>query len=273
MSELPEYGAEDAFYILDLHCWVHRFFHTIGGRCAHGVVEFVGKILRDRDPAHFVVCRDLPFPTFRHDMMPAGTGKGTGYKETRTSMPDPILLERLRWTHEMLEDVYGVPVYGVRGFEADDLIGALATQAQEAGMRVVIVAHDKDLMQLVNSKCVMWDGKNNVTGPNEVIAKFGVRPDQLRDYLAIIGDGCDNVAGLHGAGPAAAKSLLGEWQTLEYALQHALSSYDHRFWKANPGYRKMLRAQKDDVLLAQRLVTLALDAPIKLNPKETRRSP
>lgn len=269
-AELPEFGADDALYLFDLYCWVYRFFHTIGGRCAHGVIEFVGKILQERDPRHFIVCRDLPFPTFRSQLSPKNHENGTGYKAHRTA-PDATLLERLRWTHEMLEDVYGIPVYGKRGFEADDLIAALATQAKEAGMRVVIVAHDKDLMQLVDERCIMWDGKR-VIGPDDVEQKFNVRASQLRDYLAICGDGADNIPGIKGAGPQAATEILKEFQTLDYALEVALSSHGHPFFLRKPRYRELLRQQHEAARLSQKLVTLAHDAPIKLDANEVRRA-
>ncbi len=271
MADLPEYGADDALYIFDLHCWLYRFWHTIQGRCAHGFIEMVQKIIADRDPRHLVVCRDMSGLTFRHEMHQSVEGGSLGYKGHREA-PDPTLLERIRWAHELLEDVVGVPVYGRRGFEADDLIAALATQAKTAGLRVVIVAHDKDLMQLVDDRCVLWDGKHRVTGPEEVEAKFGVRVDQLRDYLAICGDASDNVPGIHGAGPVAAKTILQEFGTLDEALQCAQFPYDRPFFKNHPSYRTMLKSHRKEAQLSQRLVTLALDAPVTLNTEEIRRA-
>jgi DNA polymerase-1 len=249
---------------------MHRFFATTGGRSAHCFIEFIGNVLRNQRPAHFAVCKDLPHPTFRSKLYPKKEGTKEGYKAQR-SAPDPTLLERLRWAAEMLEDVYGAPVYSAVGYEADDLIAALTQQAKEAGMRVVLLALDKDLMQLVDERCVMWDGKRNVVGPTEVTAKFGIRPDQLRDYLAIVGDSADNVPGLFGAGPKAAVELLTEFGSLNEALMVAKYPYDRAFFKQHPRYREMLRKHHTDVQLSQQLVTLAFDAPIKFNPGETQR--
>lgn len=268
---LPECGAQDALYILDLHCWMYRFYATTQGRSAHYFIEFVGKLLRNYEPAHFVVCRDLPGGNFRHALYPPREGTTEGYKAQRPP-PDPTLLERIRWAHEMLEDLHGVTVYARHGYEADDLIAALAKQAKSAGMRVVIVAKDKDLMQLVDERCVVWDGKREVFGPREVEAKFGVRADQLRDYLAILGDGADNVPGIKGLGEKAAVEILREFGTLDEALACAKFPYDRPFFKQKPRYRELLRSQHDAALLSQRLVTLAYDAPVKLNLKETART-
>lgn len=267
---LPDMGAPDTLYIFDLHCWMYRFYATTGGRSAHCFLEFVSKVMRDKEPSHVAVCRDLPYPTFRAELYPKREGTKEGYKAHRDP-PDATLLERIRWAHELLEDVHGIPIYCKKGFEADDVIAALTVQAKAAGMFVVIVGIDKDLMQLVDDRCVMWDGKRTTIGPEEVVQKFGVRPDQLRDYLAILGDGADNVPGVKGAGPKAAVEILTEFGTLAEALECAKFPYDRLFFKQKPKYRELLHSQRDMALLSQRLVTLALDAPVTLNKTETQR--
>ena len=186
---------------------------------------------------------------------------------------DVPLLERLRWAREMVEDVYGAPVYGRKGYEADDLIAALTRNAIEDGLRVVILALDKDLTQLVNNSCVMWDGKKSITGPTEVWAKFGVRPDQMRDYLAICGDAADNIPGVKGMGPEAAKEVLAEFHTLEYALDVAtkLPAGGHPYFKRKPRHRELLREQKAQAELSMKLVSLAYDAPLPYDLQEMKR--
>lgn len=253
-AELPDPGVE-ALYIIDLHCFMHRFWATMGGRCAHGFTNFLGNLIRAQEPSHIVVCTDLPHPTFRHELAP------TQYKAHREP-PDATLLERLRWARELTEDAFGIPVIGRIRYEADDLIATLAQRAKSQSMPVVILALDKDLMQLVDDLCVMWDGKKRVVGPADVETKFGIRPDQLRDYLAIVGDTADSVPGVHGAGPAAAVEILREFQTLDYALEVACSAHGHPFFMRRPRWRQMLREQVKSVRLSQKLVTLAFDAPI-----------
>jgi DNA polymerase-1 len=265
----PVFDFGETLYVIDVNCFVHRFFYTMSGRCAYGVIEFVDRILRECEPEHFVAARDLPFPTFRDTLFPKD-GDGGGYKGHREPA-DATILERIRWTEEMLIDVHGVPVFAVREFEADDLIATVVHQAKAAGLNVVVVGLDKDLMQLIDNTCVLWDGKR-VIDAAAVQTKFGVRPDQLRDYLAIVGDGADNVPGVHGLGPAAAVEILEEFHNLNYALDVACSAHGHPFFMRRPRYREMLRAQKSKALLSQKLVTLAHEAPIKLDLQETRRS-
>ena len=257
---LPEPGAEDAFYIVDLHCWMHRFFATTQGYAAHGFLDFIGRILREQRPSFFAVCGDLPTPTFRHEL--AKHAPNGGYKANREAGdgPDPMLLERIRWSKEMLEDVHAIRTITKRGYEADDLVATLARGAERRGFRVVVLALDKDLMQLVGERVSLWDGKRRMIGPAEVLEKFKVRPDQLRDYLAIVGDGVDNVAGIHGMGPVAAVRLLQEFGSLQNALDVAASAYQNPFFLRYPRFRTMLREQRESAALSMRLVQLADDA-------------
>lgn len=267
MSWEPCPGAEDVLYILDLHCWVYRFFATTGGRAAFGVLEFVGKILRHHRPRYFAVATDLPFPTFRNDLAPRDAKRG--YKANREP-PDATLLERLRWSKEMIADVHGIPIFSKKGFEADDVIATLHAQARARNMRVVIVGLDKDLAQLCDDATVLWDGKREFTGPNEVLAKFGVRADQLRDYLAIKGDSADNIPGVKGMGPKAAVELLQAYGSLDMALQEAKVSNGGLFRK-RPRFREMLLSNVAEAELSIRLATLVKDVPLKYSIDDCRR--
>jgi DNA polymerase-1 len=246
-----------------------RYYHTMQGRAAHGFMSFLANVLRDRRPAHVLVCTDLPHPTFRHALAPRREGSKEGYKAQREG-PDATILERLRWSREMIEDVHGIRVMGKRGFEADDLIAAAARFAHEAGMKVVLVALDKDLMQLVSDSCVMWDGKRSIVGPREVVARFGVRPDQVRDYLAIVGDASDNVPGIAGLGPRAAQEILGDFHTLDMAMEAAQFPYGHPLWIRRPSYRKKLKTQTAAAALSRKLVTLAYDCIDDIDFEELR---
>lgn len=258
MTMLPP--AAESLFILDLSCWMYRFYATTQGRAAHCFLDFVGGIIRNHEPGYLAACCDLPWPTFRHLLAPKKEKEG--YKANRPP-PDPTLLERIRWAREMIEDVHGLKVYAEKGFEADDLIAALTKKAKADGLNVVLLALDKDLMQLVDEHCVMWDGKHNIVGVPEVIAKFGCRPDQIRDFLAIVGDSSDNVPGVRGAGPKAALELLAEFGTLDEALAVARHPYDRQFFKQRPRYREMLLSSMSVAELSKKLVTLAEDMPIE----------
>lgn len=272
MSALPPAGADDAFFVVDLHCWMHRFFRTMGGRCAHGFIEMMGKLIRQQRPAYLAVATDLPFPTFRATLYPKRAGTSEGYKAHRDP-PDPTLLERIRWAKEMVVDVFGIPVFSKKGFEADDVIAALHGAVRARDMRFVVIGLDKDLAQLCDEKTVLWDGKNEVTGIPEVIAKFGVRPDQLRDYLAIVGDTADNIPGVKGMGPKAAAELLQAYGSLEEALREALDSElkSKGLFRERPRYREMLIAHQAEAELSIQLATLATDTHLTHTIEECRR--
>lgn len=269
--ELPAPGAANALYIVDLHCWMHRFFRTMGGRCAHGFIEFIGKILRQQRPAFFAICADLPFPTFRNVLAPKKGGEG--YKAHREP-PDPTLLERIRWAKWMAEDVHGIPTFSHKGFEADDLIASLVEKAKSEKLRSVIVAIDKDLMQLVDdSHTILWDGKDRTIGEADVLEKFGVRPDQLRDYLAIVGDTADNIPGVKGMGPKAAVELLQAYGTLDQAINEAQDPELSKkgLFRTRPRYREMLIEHREGARLSQRLTTLASQTFLKHTLADCRR--
>lgn len=258
--ELPEPGALPVLYVFDLHCWIHRYHATMGGRAAHGFIEFVGRVLEEKKPTHVAVARDYPHPTFRHKLAP------NVYKANRSvNAPDPQLLERIRWAHELLEDVHGIPVYGVPGFEADDIIATICREAEMQLMNVVIVGMDKDLMQLIHggpsiqTKCFMWDGKHRVIGPNSVHNKFGVEPEQMEDYLAIVGDGVDCVPGVKGLGPRAAREILKTFNDVPEALAcaRAVEARDElHTWPLPDRYRRLLLEQEAQLRKSLTLVRL-----------------
>jgi len=254
---LPSPGDPETFYLFDLSCWMHRYWATMKGRAAHGFLDFVGRILADRRPSHVAICADLPFPTFRHDLAPEL------YKATRKEK-DPGLLERIRWAREMCEDIHGVHVVAAQGFEADDLLATLTTRAVSAKMKVVMLALDKDMMQLVDGERVwMWDGKAGIVGPEHVVEKFGVLPGQLRDYLALVGDTADGVPGVRGIGTEAATELLRAYPDLDTMLKEALDVKANGLFREKPRYRALLRDQAQEAKLYQQLVTLRTDVPIK----------
>jgi DNA polymerase-1 len=265
MTALPPAGAPDVLYVLDLSAWVHRYWATTQGRAAHGFASFLGRILRERQPAYAAVCADLPFPTFRHDLAPEL------YKAQRADK-EPALLERLRWARELSEDVWGVRVISKRGYEADDLIAALASRAVAQGLRVVIVALDKDLMQLVDdSRVVMWDGREKVWGTSEVHEKFGVYPHQLGDYLALVGDAADNVPGVRSIGPRAARDILEACGDLTTALHQAGAAKGSRgIFESASGWRNALKKHASTARLCRELVALASDAPLPFTVEDCR---
>ncbi len=243
----------EKLFVFDLSCWVHRYWAKMQGRAAHGFINLLEKVIDAEAPSHVCICADLPFPNFRHDLAP-------DLYKVRRGPKDPTLVERLRWAEEMALDLHGVTTFSAIGYEADDLI---ATVVKQTEIPVVLMALDKDLMQLVDDERVsMWDGKGPHVRPAAVFDKFGVRPAQLRDYLALVGDTADCVPGVHGLGPKAAVEILTEYGTLDQALRVALDVRPDAFFKRHLRYRSILREQCEEAKLYQKLIALEDAAPI-----------
>ena len=172
-----------------------------------GVVNMLRKLKQDFPSDYIAAVLDPKGKTFRDEIYPE-------YKATRQSMPEPLAVQ----IEPMIETIraLGWPVICVDGVEADDVIGTLVTHAQERGWDSVISTGDKDLTQLVNDK-VLW--VNTMSGdkldPAGVKAKFGVPPELIVDYLALIGDAVDNVPGVDKVGPKTACKLIEAYGSLE----------------------------------------------------------
>ncbi len=256
----PAPGANDAVFLLDLSAYVFRAYHALPplsssqGEPTHavrGTYSMLEKLRKEHKPAHLIAIADSPGPNFRHALYP-------DYKANRDA-PPPDLKEQLNRVYQ-LSRAMGLPLAEVSGFEADDLIATLTRQARNAGMRVVIVSSDKDLMQLVASGVWLLDTmKGRIIDSDAVHAKFGVTPEKLGDYLALCGDAVDNIPGVAGIGPKTASALLNTSGTLEQLLS-APDRVERKAW------REKLRASSDEARLSRKLVTLCEDAPLALAP-------
>ena len=158
----------------------------------------------------------------------------------------------------------GLATFKQDGVEADDLIASLVVHARAEGLNVVIVAADKDLMQLVSPEVLLWDSmRERVFGREEVETRFGVAVHQLRDLLALMGDTSDNIPGVPSVGPKTAKDLLGRFETLEGVYENIASVERKKLKQALIEY-------KDQALLSQRLVTLKNDCPVQFDGERLR---
>ena len=258
-TRLPGPGAADVLYLVDLSGYVFRAYHALpplssaAGEPTHavlGTVNMLQKVVGERRPHMLAVAMDSKGPTFRHAL-------DARYKATRPPAPPDLSQQMARV--EAIIRAWDVAVFQKEGLEADDLIAAVAARALGDGLRVVIVSADKDLMQLVHDeddRVVTWDSmRDRVFGPPEVVEKFGVRPGQVRDFLALTGDTSDNVPGVPGVGPKTAADLLAQFATLE-GLYQGLDQV------ARPKLRDALREHEADARLSQQLVTLDAAAPI-----------
>ena len=180
------------------------------------------------------------------------------YKATREAMPDE-LYQQLDIIEEVVKG-YHIPVVRSTGHEADDVIGTLALQGREAGMTVFMVTGDKDFMQLVDDKVRMWNLRSStsapeIIGPKEVEKKFGVRPDQMIDFLSLMGDSSDNIPGVPRVGQKTAAELLHQFDTLDETLARTDEV-------KKPSIRKSLVEHQDLALLSRELATIQTDVPL-----------
>jgi DNA polymerase-1 len=182
----------------------------------YGFTMTLRRILETEKPDLIAVAFDPPGDTFRH--------KAYGeYKATRQKMPED-LVSQLGYLRDVVR-AHGVPLFEVPGFEADDVIGTLATQGAKAGWDVLIVTGDKDFMQLIDDRIRLYnvfksDSAVVIEGPEAVLEKFGTTPDRVTDVLAIMGDASDNIPGVHGIGEKGAIKLFSEFGSVTALLEN-----------------------------------------------------
>ncbi len=179
----------------------------------YGVINMLKKLIETESPEYLAVIFDHKGKTFRHDFDP-------NYKANRPSMPDE-LAQQIPYVHDIIKAM-GIPLIIEAGVEADDVIGTYATQAREAGWQVLISTGDKDMAQLVCPQVSLINTMNNrVSTPESVIEKFGVKAEQIIDYLALMGDKVDNIDGVPGVGPKTAAKWLMQYDSLENLIAHS----------------------------------------------------
>jgi DNA polymerase-1 len=224
----------------------------------YGFANSLLKILDDLVPEFVAVAFDTPEPTFRHE-------EYEDYKATRAETPDE-LIDQMPDIHEMVEAL-GIRVLEVPGYEADDVIGTLAVEGAARGMRPVIVSGDKDFLQLVNDRVVVIDpGKDIAYDAATVTERFGVPPERVVDVLALMGDAVDNVPGVPGIGRKTALSLVRSFGAIEDILEHIEEV-------GGAKRRENLASHAEDALRSRRLVTIAIDVPLDVEPDDLARGP
>ena len=217
-----------------------------------GIANMLRKAIREEKPDGVAVVMDPPGGSFRKEIF-------KGYKANRDAQPEDLTTQ-IPLMHELIE-AWNLPVLQVAGFEADDVIATLVTEAGD-DCEVVIVSTDKDLMQLVTERVVLLDTmKDKRVGPADVEARFGVGPDKLLDVRALVGDPSDNIPGVKGIGEKGAAKLILEWETLEALLENAESV---KAKKAREG----LQTQAAEARLSKELATLRTDVPLDRRPED-----
>jgi len=215
-------SAKNILYLVDGSSYLYRAYHALpkltnsAGEptgALLGVANMLRRLLKDADSENIAVVFDAKGPTFRHEMYEQ-------YKANRPPMPSE-LQQQVEPIHEIVR-LLGLPLIQVPGVEADDVIGTLATRAAAEKMDCIISTGDKDMAQLVNDHVslinTMTDTHMDTDG---VLDKFGVRPDQIVDFLALTGDKADNIPGVEKCGPKTAAKWLTQWQSLEGVMANA----------------------------------------------------
>lgn len=248
------------FVIIDGNAILHRAYHALPpltnkkGQVANAVYGFCSmllKIIEDLKPSYIAVCFDMAAPTFRQALY-------AGYQQNRPAMADD-LVPQVGMVHNVLEKMK-VAIFEIDGYEADDLIGTIAYQVKNSD--VIIVSGDRDMLQLVNGhvKVLMpVTGLSNTLlyDSQKVEEKYGIKPSQVIDYKALVGDASDGYPGVSGIGPKTASGLLQKYDTFENLYQH-LSDLP-------PKIAEKLATDAEQASLAKKLATISTDAPISFD--------
>lgn len=242
----------EILYLIDGHALAYRSYFaltrgggagrwvTSSGEPTAGIFGFTSvllKILEQEDPDYLAVVFDTG-KTFRDEIYP-------DYKGTREKMPDDlrIQIEQIR----QLVDAFSIPRLEMEGYEADDVLGSVAKQTVADGLGVKIFTGDRDLLQLVDERIIvnlpgrsLADAKDYL--PDNVVEYLGVRPDQVIDYKALMGDSSDNIPGVMGVGKKTAQTLLSKYGTLDGVYEH--------LDELKPGLRSKLETDKENAYLS-----------------------
>ena len=222
-----------------------------------GFTNILLKILDTESPDYLAVVFDTREPTFRHELYPE-------YKAQRADMPQDMI-DQLPRIHQMLK-ILNIPTVSKPGYEADDIIGTFAHKAKDLDIQSILVTGDKDFMQLVNESVIMYNPKRSGEEPewldrDNVIKKIGLAPEQIIDYLALMGDSSDNIPGVPGIGPKTALTLLTEYKNLDNVLANIENIKNKRA-------RTSLQDNEKMAILAKQLVTIDCNVPVEQKPDE-----
>ncbi|NTS78580.1 DNA polymerase I [Catenovulum sp. SM1970] len=265
--------AENPLVLVDGSSYLFRAFHApphltnSKGEptgAIYGVVNMLKSLLSRFDPSHIAVVFDAKGKTFRNDMY-------AEYKANRPPMPDDLRCQ-IEPLHRLIKAL-GLPLVCIEGVEADDVIGTLSNHASQQGRPVLISTGDKDMAQLVNEHVTLINTMTDtVLDTQGVIDKFGIPPELIIDFLALMGDKVDNIPGLPGVGEKTALAMLQGIGSIDAIYQDidAVVPLGFRGSKTMP---KKLAEHKDDAMLSYQLATIKLDVDMDLDLEQFKRQP
>lgn len=253
--------------MIDGHHLIHRAFYAIQNplktsfgeqtNAIYGFASMLLNIIEVEHPDFMAMTFDEHAPTFRHDLL-------DDYKGTRKKAPDELCAQipRIR----AMVDEFKLPMYSKEGFEADDMMGTLAKEAEAMGMEVYIVTGDMDAMQLITPNIRVAFPHKGYKEPliydrQMVIDKYGITPEQVVDYKALMGDTSDNIKGVQGIGPKGALELLTHYKTLEGIYEH--------LDEIKGGLYDKLKAGREDAFFSQKMARIVTDVPNGFSTEKT----
>jgi DNA polymerase-1 len=252
------------FILIDGSSYLYRAFHALPPLtnshgeptgAVYGVINMIRKLIADYDPEYIAVVFDAEGKSFRHAIYPP-------YKANRPIMP-PDLQVQVPPLRELIKAM-GLPLLVIESVEADDVIATLAVKAEQEGMQTLISTGDKDMTQLASDKVHLINTMSNVLLDDKGVQdKFGVTPERIIDYLALVGDSSDNIPGVPKVGPKTAVKWLQEYGSLEEIIKHA----DEIKGKVGEN----LRATLAQLPISKKLVTLKLNVALDFAPRDLKK--
>lgn len=263
MAHIPD----NPLILIDGSSYLYRAFHAYPGTMSngeiptnaiYGVVNMIRSMMRQFASDRMAVIFDAKGKTFRDEMYDQ-------YKAHRPPMPDELRCQ-VEPLHQVIRAM-GLPLLAIEGVEADDVIGTLARQASQAGMPVLISTGDKDMAQLVDDNITLINTMTNVVLDREgVIEKFGIPPELIIDYLALMGDKVDNIPGVPGVGEKTATALLQGIGGLE-ALYANLDKIAALGFRGSKTMAQKLEENRDNAKLSYQLATIKCDVELEESPQ------
>ncbi len=253
---------DKTIYLIDGSAYIYRAYHAIRGlsnskglptNAVFGFTKILLKLIEDRNPEYLGMFFDVKGPTFRHEMFDA-------YKANRPPMPEDLLIQ-ISYIKDITKG-FNIPVVEMSGYEADDLIGTLARKAEEAGFSVIMVTGDKDFMQLVTDKSIIWDPMKEKTIDSDFIKDaYGLEPRQMVDVMGLSGDSADNIPGVPGMGPKTSLALIKTFGNMEHLYEQVDTI------KKKKQHENLVR-YKEQALLSRKLVKINDKVALSFTPED-----
>lgn len=261
----------EKLFLLDAYALIYRAYYAFiknprinskgfNTSAVLGFVNTLEEVLRKEEPTHIGIAFDPPGPTFRHNAFAA-------YKAQREETPEVI-----KWSVTPIKDIikaYRIPILEIRGYEADDVIGTLATQAGKRGINTYMMTPDKDYGQLVSEHVFMYrpkygDKDFDIMGVDEVKEKFNIEsPAQVIDMLGLMGDTADNIPGCPGVGEKTAQKLIAQFGSIESLLAHTD--------ELKGAIKKKVEENEEQIRFSKFLATIKTDVPVELDMETLKR--